>query len=465
MGVKITNITLDKEDYLYWIDKNINLSFKLEADNPNQEVEEVYIDYWFNIICDWKKKVKANNRIVIDKDVTLNIEKQYNISIPIIIPNNKWNYTKIKNYIYIKLDIPYLKEKINIKISFSPEEYKKLGIEKVINYKNYKFNDLFINNDEKNFNNNFSLKSENKILLKTRFEWLLFDSQEEDYINLDILNKLKENSLKIRFIYFLLNSKIYRTIYKYIILIPIFFFVFILILPLLKNFSIIYSFPLNDIIWNWLVISFLLCILILLFSKIIEKVYQSLLYKNVYNIKFNSFNDISNNINNKLKSWTLGVYDIFKKFDIERMNIPIDYKFSVRLDTYLESFEWTWRNVKQVVDKLYWIELFNDQWNKLFDINNIKLVNNDYFKINNILLPVLNEWWIEWTTKIYYKLAIDFKSSYLPNYKNALSVSIDKKLTNNNKNYGKNFKRVIISIIIFWFLAYILSLFSWNVNI
>ena len=465
MGIKITNITLDKEKYLYWIDKNINLSFKLETDHSDQEVEEVYINYWFNIICDWKKKVKANNRISIAKDIILNIEKQYNISIPIIIPNSKWNYSKIKNFIYIKLDIPYLKKKVDVKVSFSPEEYNKLGIKKVISYKNYKFNDLFVDDDEKNINSTLSLKSENKILLKTKFEWLLFDFQDEDYINIEILNKLKKNSFKIRFIYFLLNSKIYRTVYKYIILIPIFFFIFILILPLIKNFSIIYSFPLNDIIWNWLVISFLLCILIILFSKIIEKVYQSSLYKNVYNIKFNSFNDISNNINNKLKSWRLNIYDIFQTFDIERINIPFDYKFSLRLDSYLESFEWTWRDVKKVTDKLYWIELFNEQWNKVFDVNNIKLVNNDYSKINDILLPVLNEWWIEWVTKIYYKLSIDFKSSYLPNYKNTLSVNINKKLINDNKDYSKIFKRVVISIIIFWFFVYIFSLFNWNIII
>ena len=465
MGIKITNITLDKEKYLYWIDKNINLSFKLETDHSDQEVEEVYINYWFNIICDWKKKVKANNRISIAKDIILNIEKQYNISIPIIIPNSKWNYSKIKNFIYIKLDIPYLKKKVDVKVSFSPEEYNKLGIKKVISYKNYKFNDLFVDDDEKNINSTLSLKSENKILLKTKFEWLLFDFQDEDYINIEILNKLKKNSFKIRFIYFLLNSKIYRTVYKYIILIPIFFFIFILILPLIKNFSIIYSFPLNDIIWNWLVISFLLCILIILFSKIIEKVYQSSLYKNVYNIKFNSFNDISNNINNKLKSWRLNIYDIFQTFDIERINIPFDYKFSLRLDSYLESFEWTWRDVKKVTDKLYWIELFNEQWNKVFDVNNIKLVNNDYSKINDILLPVLNEWWIEWVTKIYYKLSIDFKSLYLPNYKNTLSVNINKKLINDNKDYSKIFKRVVISIIIFWFFVYIFSLFNWNIII
>ena len=438
MGVKITDIISDKKIYLYWIDKNINLSFKLKSDNKKDlKIKEVYIYYWFNVICSWDKHTIKSEKKSLDKNIILekNWEKKYNVSIPITIPNNKWYSTEIENFLYIKISNPNQKEKIKPKILFSVKKYEKSKIYNLENYSwlnNYILSDNFENesendiekqiNEHSNIDDDYS-QSEwyDKISLKTSFEWLfswyfsITDLLPEDYVDDDILNNIKNKSKLFRVANFLLNSEKYWLIYKYIIIAPIIF-----IVPF-------FLFPQNYIIWFSFLISFLWFISIFYFSKIIERNYRKILYRNLFDIKLLSSELISNNINNKLKIWNLNINDIFEKFEIN-INHSIDYMFSIRLDSYVQSYSWSWKHVIHETDKTYWIELFHNQWNQIFNINNIKLVKNNYHKLYDILLPTFNKWILNWFNKIYYKIAINFESSYLPKYEKELKINFNKNL-------------------------------------
>jgi hypothetical protein len=152
----------------------------------------------------------------------------------------------------------------------------------------------------------------------------------------------------------------------------------------------------------------------------------------------------------------------FKKIWNKKKYNSINYIFSIRLDTYIKSFEikWSWRSQysKQVTDVLHWIELFHNSWKNIFEINNIKLLENNYSTIYDILLPVFKSWWVDWTTKIYYKLVIDFSSPELPDYKKELNINLNKKLIFNSKNNEKLWKIITIWVLILIFLFYIIYL-------
>lgn len=461
MWIKITDIILDKKSYLYWIDKNINISFKLKSDNnEHQKVKEIYIYYWFNVFWKEDKHFIYSNKIVLDNQTTVNNEINYSTSIPIVIPNIKASSTKIENFIYIQINNLNIKEELKTKIYFSVKKYEKNWIKNIINYgwiSNYIMSKQFENESESdiekkmnelsNIDDNYNkLSNYNKIALKTKFKWfsfLFFNSdnflKQEDYIDKEILNNILQKSLFAKISHYLLNSPIYWIIYKYFFIPPVVFFL------------LIFIFPLNNIIWMWLWISFILSLFIFIFSKLIEKIYKKFILKNMYDIKLHSSKTISNNINNKLKTWKLDISDIFSKFEIINTNNPIDYILSIRLDTYLQSYEWTWKYVTQLKDNLHWIELFNSSWKKIFNINDIKILENDYSKIFEILVPIFQCWWVNWVSKIYYKLVINFESSYLPNYKKELNINIDKKLifsSNNNINI-KKWLTILIIILFF----------------
>jgi len=240
MGLKIKNVKLDKEKYIYWIDKNINLSFELYSDK-NETIKNIYIYYWYNFLLNTVFKDKF-----IEKNISISSwdSKEFSFVIPVKFFNfNDWQI-KVENYInisvYSGLFGSKIKEKILPNIIFDEKAYDFSNLfltENILDSSSLEYED---NNEYKDGNTkeyNISSKLDNNtedfILIKRQFKgvliWFLtyireynkyFDNYlckdlNDDYIHKDIYNKLKENII-VNIFDKLINSKIYCFIYKYI---------------------------------------------------------------------------------------------------------------------------------------------------------------------------------------------------------------------------------------------------------
>ncbi|PID87484.1 hypothetical protein CSB07_00745 [Candidatus Gracilibacteria bacterium] len=548
MKIRVIDISLDKENYLYGIDKNINLSFKLKtANNTYQKVKKVSIYYGTSIICYGNNHFINRKNIILDKNIEFEGEKEYRTSIPIRMPNITGNpidaikkavipkstllsnkskkstpekiiycgcdkgfiieadkgleriiyygysksnkdqltnitegqvlfktefdgyyltlpnikdlekeYIKIKNFIYIKVDNLNIKKEVIPKIIFSSDKYKELNFKNIIDYR-WIDSLTFINYSSKSNENQLKENkniTDDKVLLKKEFNGLYLASLNinnfggayinnfgEDYINKDLLNNMKNRSILFSLLHFVLNSRIYGLFYKCFSIVPIILFILTILIK-------------SDILPILFKKTFIGAIFFYAISKIIEIIYKRILLSSTYNININSSNTISYNINEKLKTGELSIYHIFKEFEILNIDKSIDYIFSVRLDTYLSSFKWRWKNLTKETTKIKGLQLFYDEGKGEFNINNIKLLDNDYDKINEILIPVFSQGWVEGINKTYYKLAINFKSSCLPDYEKELNINFNKKaIFDSSKNDNKKKWLVILVIILHIFLS------------
>jgi len=55
MGLEIKNIKTDKEKYFFWEDKEIKLSFDINSNDKNYNLNSIYINHWYKIYKRWKK--------------------------------------------------------------------------------------------------------------------------------------------------------------------------------------------------------------------------------------------------------------------------------------------------------------------------------------------------------------------------------------------------------------------------
>lgn len=469
MRVSIKDILLDKESYLYWVDKKIILTFKLISNlDKKQEIKEIFINHWFNLICNLDKHNVYNKKISLWKNIILkeNEEKSYNVKIPIVIPDDEGVYTHLKNYIQIKINLPFLKEEVETKIEFLVKEYEKLEIKNITNYSwlnTYVKSDEFENHSDRkiafklkeysNLDDNYIevkqeipeeiieneeiLEKENKVIFRNKFDSLFWSTQEVEFIEKSLLEKLQKESKFIRVVYYLINSKIYWYIYKY----NLFLLVFLLIILLFEPTKVIFIITL---------VFFIISSVIIFWSKIAEKVFNYLIFEKVYSdIELKSPSEISKSINKKLKKWALSIKDIFKKFRF-KINSEIDYNMSISLNTYLQSFYKSWDKIKHETDLIRWLELFNSKWHGLFNINDMSLLENNYAWVFDILLPSFKNRWFSGKNKIYYKLVVSFKSSYLPDYKKEICIDFDKKIST-----SYNFKEKLLKKSIMWVIVFI----------
>ena len=133
MSIKIINITLDKKEYIFWIDAKIKLSFELFSDTE-EDIKELNIFYWYNFFWNTQKhnafqETMKEENIVLEK----NYGKKFSYEIPIHIFNfntndDLWNTDLvIKNYINIQITNgvfhKYILQKIKPKILFNPYLY------------------------------------------------------------------------------------------------------------------------------------------------------------------------------------------------------------------------------------------------------------------------------------------------------------------------------------------------------
>jgi len=387
--LKVTDINLD--EHIYWKEKEYNL-LSDEINKLNKEKEKFFII---------KDNEKNNLKELIEK-------KEKNIK-------------KIENYFWDDLEeINKLINELNI---IQKEIYKCYSSENETEYyeiiDNYYTNN---NNDKNKWNseiNHLSKRIEiwknieknewDFIIINKKFKWMFFwtlnsflekDYLSADYIHKDIYEKLKKNIL-VNVFDKLVKSKIYNFIYKFIFIVPFLLFVNLLFDDLiLKSFS-----------ENFKILIILIPILFIIFSKILEKIFQKKLNKLIYDFKLVNKKDIENNLENKLLSWNLKIFDFIDKLNIKVWNNNMDYNFYVKLGLNVWTYSQNWKSTIYHYHNVYSLDLFNYTWKWNFDLSKINLLTNNYNKLN-LILPNSNK--NKWT-KIYYTIDYKFDSFYLPN--------------------------------------------------
>lgn len=435
MGVKITNILLDKNKYLYWIDKNINITLFIKSDK-NEFLSKNIVVFWKKI--DWKvnelleTKYNIFSEILLIDDIKLEkwIKHKIEILIPIKLFNFYWKNLIIKNFIKIQLWKWFwfykINKEINPNIILENNNVDNLIIDK--------YNNNIIEEDTKN---NFESVDQNNLFIKKRkkkqlnenfinpkrfFSWFfLWKSLREewvndaDYIHKDIFKKINNNSLIIKFIWFLINSKIYNFIYKYMMLLPVFYIIFIIIIALLHNVipKHITNLFIVDNWWDRFFIILWITLLFIILSMMISFLYSYLLSRSTYKFKFQTKVDIEQNFSSKLKWWNILITDILKYFKLTDNIYNMDYNVELWLSLYVfRSFSSPWSELGRIKfnDRILYINLFSKEDKWLFNLNDIKLNKNNYEELES-LLP--NTFWMD-LANIYYELNFTFTSNYLP---------------------------------------------------
>lgn len=455
MNLEIKNLKLNKEKYIYWLDDSIELSFELESDE-NEIIKEIVIFYWYNFYWEEQRHKAFNNSIVKkNKVISQWVKEKFSFTIPIKIFNlsiSDWfNNMKITNYINIKIKNKFFINIINKKLypniiikqnaywlnNFTVQETIWLdnnGAE-LINNVNNNEEILLIDNieylkentleNEKDSNLEYLSKrveisekiKQNEwdfVIIKKQFKWIFSwwitkimeeDSLFADYIHKNIYKKLKENII-INIFHYLVNSKIYNFIHKYIFILPIIF----IANEMFNNiiFKIISSNLDNNLIFIYVFLVF--PIWFLLFSKLFEKLFEKVLNSKIYNFKLLDTKIIESNLNNKLTNWILNISDIIENFNIKVWNNNIDYNFRISLRLNVWTFNGAWKSKTYHAHNVYLLQLFNNTWKWYFDLNKVSLLANNYSNLK-LLLPnsVKSPW-----TKIYYTLDYSFSSSHLP---------------------------------------------------
>lgn len=166
-------------------------------------------------------------------------------------------------------------------------------------------------------------------------------------------------------------------------------------------------------------------LLFIFLSKLLERLYNKKIFSLMYDFKLNLNTIIKNNIENKLFTWKLTIYDIFERFNVKIKNKDIDYNFELSLTLNLWTVYNAWKINKYLNEQVYKVTLFKNIFKWSFDVSKIQLLENNY-QILSKIMPNSNK--NKWT-KIYYTLNYKLDSTYLPD----LTWSMDLYLNFDNK--------------------------------
>jgi len=425
MGLKIKNVKLDKEKYVYWIDKNINLSFELYSDK-NETIKEIDICYWYDFFWNNQKHNAFQDKIVEENKIISEwIPEKFSFTIPIRF----FNFWAIKIINYINIIIKNSLFSLKIKEELLPNI---IFDEKSYNFTNFSLFDnkrkILFSEEDKNCTswdymsnklkiaNKIKENSEDFILIKRQFKGLFYwsessiaesDKNSGDYIHKNIYNKLKEDII-VNIFDKLVNSKIYHFIYKYMYILFIFDIINVYTNNNIFNFSVDYLGYYYSILMSFF--NILLPISFILFSKLLEMIFNSRIDNSFYDIEENKTEDIGNNIEHNLLNWNLKLTDIFNKFNLKIKDSSIEYTFSLFLILNVGTYYRNWNSYPSVYWSVYNIELFNYVWKGYFDLSKINLLENNYNKLSGIL-PESNT---KPEAKVYYTLAYKCKSKHIP---------------------------------------------------
>jgi len=400
MALKLTNITLDKEIYVFWEDKEIKIKFDFISENESSIANSIIIKYWVNIYLGWKKYLDEIESIVLGEDINLdsNIPKSFEFSIPIKYPNvwdkkiekkfdenkdeNEYDFDsyvfnnniKLRNYIEIFVDkklslFDCKKEilpKVHLKCEINTTEIS--WKESLFNLEKYKNNPNYVN-----------------------IWWGVIN---KEYITKNFYTFLKNNYKSYKFIDFI------RINFKYFSI--TFFLITLISLGLTNKVNNIW------IIYLWVLI---FCFLILVYIRRSMRTIKN----SVIDIRFKDKKIIEQAI---LEKDNISVEDIY-----ENIWINYDWIYNCKVKLYISSLlsitnkEKSWKHTRYVqynkTINLY--ELWNYSWNDLTLKNIIKLESG----LKNNIVPIKYFWKIpiyrpwRWSARIIYKLFYKFESPEL----------------------------------------------------
>lgn len=397
MWLQIKNIKTDKEKYIFWEDKNINLTFELVSDNKDYNLNSVFIKYWYQILKGKSKLFTKIETIYLEESLFINWwnSKTFSCVVPIIISNSN-NYTDleedINNIDYIS-DYNVLKIKNFIEIiadiKLNPIDCKKIIFPNIELVKLY-------NTDKKNLDNIDNIFKFDEYLVEKNApnyvkisNWVFWIGQ--DYVNIDFYNFLLQKYPLFK-IFKLLNIKIISIIFA------ILFFLFISI-DYFKEYFLI-------LLWVFVFIFLpILYIKNILFMKI---------SKDIINIKFKNINFITENLKNK----TLKFKDIYDDINI---NYYWKYKcsFNSNLDCVLKVSIQEWKHTRIYEENIFSINLWSYKWDNL-SLNNI-ILNDNISVLEKIFIepwPINKKTFFTLRTgkyEIYYRVSYNFNSPDLIN--------------------------------------------------
>jgi len=403
----IENISLDKKEYIYWEDKNIELSFSVKF-NKEKAIKNIRIEYWviFQSYAgdgfDHTHFVKLWEKVLREKFTSYNFEtisfKEY---IPILYGNITTNLVWLIPYIKIIVDVDWslfdINEIIKPKIVYSISDCHKYH-SKIFDSSFENASDEYVNLNIYNFWPIFSV-------LKPIFKW--------DLVKKSIINKLIKKNTLLRYYHFFLLSNLTKQAY-YLAIILLISLVILNILPIkidwLKEIS------------NYMFI-FLLGVIFIVF--LLKLVFPYYLKKKILTVELNT-NLL--NFRDKLEKWILTLWDIFKKFKIN-VSENVSYQLDVYLICYVQTYHKrsTWSGKNRRVETIRDVSQFCGI--KVFDIKNtgtVDLFSKPIERNYKQILEKMPSSFIDWfnSNKIYYKLEIDFVSKDLPDFHNSIYVKI-----------------------------------------
>lgn len=340
MPLKIENIKFDKEEYIFWEDKEMKISFELVSDDKEYKLNSVNVNYWGIVYIDWEENEKILSSVILldNFEMLSNDIKKFDYLIPIKYPNiNKTkvsdidienddeydNLAEIKNYIWINVDIKLNPFDCNEKI-FPSIKYE---------WKNYKY--IKEENNIKNDDSNINI-------------WFF----EEEFVSKDLYNYLLINNKYFKYIDFLrrfLKNKLYVLLFI-ILFIGIIYFIKWYFSNFINNF------------W-WLIIFFSIITVVYFFLAIGTIIIW--IKTSIIDIEFNNEKMLKDKIENN----NIQISDIFKKFIIN-----YKWKYSCRFNLYIECFlhviKWEWKKEKNYYTKINSYDIWSYKWENI-SLNNI----------------------------------------------------------------------------------------------
>lgn len=441
---KINNLKLDKEKYYYWIDKQIIVDFEILFWQDDISENNIKVSYGYNLF--WQTWLNSKHKYVGFQDNKVKINKvlwtnRYSFQVPVMIFNlnreelneyigiqnfihievEKWEVFKIHPEIVLdegRLHIEKQLRNFHLRYKKNPDKTQHIlsheEVSNAINAVN------FFSDKNKNLDNNIKLQTEFRWLFSTFFINIRNNNLLSDYISHNFYNHLN-SKIDINIFLKLIESQIFNFIYKYSIFPPMIIWL-----------DLIFGRPIYNYIWNiipyYLFVSLGVFFLIFfMLTKLYERYAKKRIQSFAYNIELLKPCRISENLKHRLFSKKLQIGDIFDSFSVNDRFLWWKYLFSINLNCYIKSYYHDRSSKIENIMHLFSLDLFYESNKSDFNINSIKLLDNNYSMLEDFLpkdQKVQWYWKSNWV-EIYYTLDYQLDSIWLPNTSATIPINFN----------------------------------------
>lgn len=423
----IIDIQLDKQEYVYSVDKTISLEISLNMNWEENQLDKIIIFHGYQFYAKMLETDRSETTIVVFDSVTWagSISSDYSLTIPLSVANSSfidkisgnsfWWYYYFEVILYHKLFNKPISKKVKINIVYPREQTnilyynENLDSEKVWDVKQFlnKWASDIVDSDE--------------FVWIWRFKYpVLVDKQwwEDkikkffgDFVSKVNYEKMRSKSFSYRFFENYVNSPVRKAISRYALLIIlisllvlvafyIYFKYHILSLEVIMILSII---PIMTIITA--VVSYYLA------PKISWLVFNKISWM-FYDIRLASNDKICKMIN----SWKLNIKEMFDKFEIhedKNNKISIWIFLNVYLSTQGKSIIWNNKFEKKIVS----YKLFGWEWDNQINFENIQRIVTDEELKHSLIKPI-----DLWKSRIFYEIEFKCFCLTMPDFEKSITL-------------------------------------------